>query len=385
MEFCMKLSVIRATTLLIASALFSAGCNRSKDHDPAAEVPPQATVQHAGDIQLFHVDNPGQFTLTSATEHRAVSTLNVTGVVSPDVSRTIPVISLANGRVLDVHVRLGDYVHKGQLLFEVQSADISSAFDLYLKAVNDERLARTQLDRARLLYDKGATPKSQLEIAENAAADAKADLNAAEQQLNVLGVDKDKPSLTVKVYAPASGVIISQNVTNAGAAGVGLSGSSTAFTIADLSRVWVICDVYENDLSAVHMGESAEIRLNAYPTRVFTGTISDIGAVLDPAIRTAKVRIEVDNPDGLMRIGMFATAVLQGQRGEMRTVVPATALLHLQDRDWIFIPAGDGQFRRIEVHAGAMLPDNQQELLSGLQPGQQVVAQALAFQNSAAQ
>lgn len=381
----MKLSVIRATTLLIASALFSAGCNRSKDHDPAAEAPPQATVQHAGDIQLFHVDNPGQFTLTSATEHRAVSTLNVTGVVSPDVSRTIPVISLANGRVLDVHVRLGDYVHKGQLLFEVQSADISSAFDLYLKAVNDERLARTQLDRARLLYDKGATPKSQLEIAENAAADAKADLNAAEQQLNVLGVDKDKPSLTVKVYAPASGVIISQNVTNAGAAGVGLSGSSTAFTIADLSRVWVICDVYENDLSAVHMGESAEIRLNAYPTRVFTGTISDIGAVLDPAIRTAKVRIEVDNPDGLMRIGMFATAVLQGQRGEMRTVVPATALLHLQDRDWIFIPAGDGQFRRIEVHAGAMLPDNQQELLSGLQPGQQVVAQALAFQNSAAQ
>lgn len=385
MEFCMKLSVIRATTLLIASALFSAGCNRSKDHDPAAEAPPQATVQHAGDIQLFHVDNPGQFTLTSATEHRAVSTLNVTGVVSPDVSRTIPVISLANGRVLDVHVRLGDYVHKGQLLFEVQSADISSAFDLYLKAVNDERLARTQLDRARLLYDKGATPKSQLEIAENAAADAKADLNAAEQQLNVLGVDKDKPSLTVKVYAPASGVIISQNVTNAGAAGVGLSGSSTAFTIADLSRVWVICDVYENDLSAVHMGESAEIRLNAYPTRVFTGMISDIGAVLDPAIRTAKVRIEVDNPDGLMRIGMFATAVLQGQRGEMRTVVPATALLHLQDRDWIFIPAGDGQFRRIEVHAGAMLPDNQQELLSGLQPGQQVVAQALAFQNSAAQ
>ena len=385
MEFCMKLSVIRATTLLIASALFSAGCNRSKDHDPAAEAPPQATVQHAGDIQLFHVDNPGQFTLASATEHRAVSTLNVTGVVSPDVSRTIPVISLANGRVLDVHVRLGDYVHKGQLLFEVQSADISSAFDLYLKAVNDERLARTQLDRARLLYDKGATPKSQLEIAENAAADAKADLNAAEQQLNVLGVDKDKPSLTVKVYAPASGVIISQNVTNAGAAGVGLSGSSTAFTIADLSRVWVICDVYENDLSAVHMGESAEIRLNAYPTRVFTGTISDIGAVLDPAIRTAKVRIEVDNPDGLMRIGMFATAVLQGQRGEMRTVVPATALLHLQDRDWIFIPAGDGQFRRIEVHAGAMLPDNQQELLSGLQPGQQVVAQALAFQNSAAQ
>ena len=382
----MNQRVIRAATLLVVWISFLAGCNRGREHNEAAEAPPKATVEHTGDPQFFHVDNHEQLTLVSATEHRATSTLNVTGTVNPDISQTIPVISVANGRVLDVHVRLGDFVHKGQLLFEVQSNDISSAFDLYLKAVNDERLARTQLDRAKILYEKGATSKSQLEIAENAELDARTDLNATEQQLRVLGVDKNQPSFVAKIYSPASGVIISQNVTNASAAGVGLAGSSTAFTIADLSHVWVICDVYENDLQSVHLGQSVDIHLNAYPNRTFTGTVSDIGAVLDPAIRTAKVRIQVGNPGMLMRVGMFVTAVLHGQREEMHTAVPATAVLHLQDRDWVFTPAGDGgQFRRVEVRGGPMIDGNQQEIISGLQPGQQVVAQALAFQNSAAQ
>jgi cobalt-zinc-cadmium efflux system membrane fusion protein len=381
----MKQSTTRTATLLSACVLCLVGCNSSKPRDEAAEAPPKATVEHAGDPLLFHADHPERFALVTAVEHRATSTLNVTGTVNPDISRTIPVISLANGRVMDVHVRLGDFVQKGQLLFDVQSTDISNAFDLYLKAVNDERLARTQFDRTKILYEKGAAPQSLLEVAENAELDAKTDLTAAEQQLQTLGVDKNNPSLTVKVYAPASGVIISQNVTNASAAGVGLSGSSTAFTIADLSHVWIICDVFENDLSEVHMGQTADIRLNAYPNRTLTGTVSDIGAVFDPNIRTAKVRIQVDNPGMFMRIGMFATVVLHGEREEMHAAVPAAAILHLQDREWVYIPAGDGQFRRIEVHAGAMLPGNMQELISGLQPGQQVVAQALAFQNSAAQ
>jgi cobalt-zinc-cadmium efflux system membrane fusion protein len=222
-------------------------------------------------------------------------------------------------------------------------------------------------------------------MTETSEQDAKADLTAAEQQLKVLGVDKDNPSAAVKVYAPASGVIIAQNVTSAGAAGVTLSGSSTAYTIADLSHVWIICDVFENDLSTVHLGQKTEIRLNAYPDRTFTGTVSDIGAVLDPTIRTAKVRIQVENPGMVMRVGMFATVTLHGQKAETRTAIPATAVLHLQDRDWVFLPLGNGQFRRIEVRAGQMMDGGQQEILTGLNPGQQVVAKALDLQNSAAQ
>ena len=129
----------------------------------------------------------------------------------------------------------------------------------------------TQDERAKILYDKGAIAKSQLEIADDAEEDAKTDLTAAEQQLHVLGVDPAHPVVTVKVYSPATGVIIAQNVTDAAATGVTYAGSATAFTIADLSHVWIICDVYENDLPMVHVGQTADIRLNAYPDRVVTG------------------------------------------------------------------------------------------------------------------
>jgi membrane fusion protein, heavy metal efflux system len=373
-----------ATILLLFCTSLLAGCN-GKTADPKAEAPPTAVVQPDADVNLVHVDHPNQFTLATAKDYQSKSSLQVTGTVNPDISRTIPVISIASGRVLEVHARIGDYVKKGQLLMDVQSTDVSGAYSQYLKAVNDEHLAQVQLDRAKILNEKGAIPNSQVEIAQNAEDDAKAALTASEDQLRVLGVDKNNPTATVKVYAPASGYIIAQNVTNAAAAGVTYSGSSNAFTIADLSHVWIICDVYENDLSSVHLGQHADIRLTAYPNKVLSGVISDIGAVLDPQIRTAKVRIQVDNPDTLMRVGMFATATIQGKAIQTHTEVPATAVLHLHDRDWVYIPSGGNQFRRVAVQGGAMLPGNMQEVISGISAGQQVVSNALALQNTADQ
>jgi membrane fusion protein, heavy metal efflux system len=377
----MKHTVVPAAVL---SFWMLSGCGGQK-HDPAAQAPPPVQVESEGGVSLITVDRSGRFPLATATEYRSASTLNVTGTVNPDVSRQIPVISIASGRVVAIHTQIGASVKKGQLLMEVQSTDISNAFNSYLKAVNDERLARTQDERARILYDKGAIARSQLEIADDGEQDAKADLVAAEQQLTVLGVDKDHPSLTAKVYSPATGVVIAQNVTAAAATGVTYAGSSTAFTIADLSQVWVICDVYENDLPMVHVGQTADIRLNAYPDRVITGTIGEIDAVLDPSIRTAKVRIQVPNPDRLMRIGMFATATFHGRRPEQHVAVPASAILHLHDRDWVYVPAGEGKFRRVGVVAGAMVGPGSQEVISGLAVGQQVVSNALELQNSVEQ
>src|ERR1700689_2164956 len=371
-------------TVLIAAALSLAllsGCGGDK-HDKAAEAPPPVQVVDEGGVTLITVDHPDRFPVTTATQNASTSTLNVTGTVNPDISRTIPVISIASGRVLAIHTEIGAYVQKGQLLMEVQSTDISNAFDQYLKAVNDERLARTQDERAKILYEKGAIAKSQLEIADDGEQDAKTDLTAAEQQLIVLGVDKNHPSLTAKVYSPATGVVISQNVTNAAATGVTYAGSATAFTIADLSQVWIICDVYENDLPMVPLGQTADIRLNAYPDHTVTGTINEIDAVLDPSIRTAKVRFQVPNPDHLMRIGMFATATFHGRRPEQHAAVPASAILHLHDRDWVYVPANDGKFKRMGVVAGGMLPDKNQEIISGLAVGQKVVSRALELQNT---
>ncbi len=159
--------------------------------------------------------------------------------------------------MVDIKTRLDDNVKKGQLLFSVQSSDVTNAFDAYLKAVNDEQLANKADMRAQDLFKHGAISQAMVEQADDAEKDAKADLVAAEEQLKVLGVDKNHPSPIVNVYAPISGVIIGQNVTNAAAAGVTLSGSATAFTIADLSNVWILCDVYENDIPKLQVGQEA--------------------------------------------------------------------------------------------------------------------------------
>jgi membrane fusion protein, heavy metal efflux system len=369
------------TRWLTASAvvLLLCGCGERKA-DPAAEAPPASTVEAAPDASVVTVDKPEQFPLTAAIARQAHAQLVVTGVIAPDVLRTVPVISIATGRVVDIKARLGDTVKKGQLLMRVQSADISSAFSDYQKSVADEKLANTQLERAKILYDKGAISQNDLQTAENAENKAKVDVDTSREHLRVLGAGIEHPSGVVDIFAPISGVITDQQVTNA--AGIqGLAATASPFTISDLSSVWILCDVYENDLANVHLGESADVRLAAYPDKVFTGTISNIGSVLDPNIRTAKVRIEVKNP-GLMKVGMFVTATFHGQKEETHTVVPPSAILHLHDRDWVYVAAGDKKFKRLEVKAGNTLPNNAQEILSGLQPGQRVVTNALELQNS---
>jgi cobalt-zinc-cadmium efflux system membrane fusion protein len=275
-------------------------------------------------------------------------------------------------------------VRKGQLLLKVQSPDITNAFDTYIKAVNDEQLTNKAFLRAKDLLQHGAISQAMLEQAEDTEKDAKADLTAAEEQLKTLGVDKNHPSSIVNVYAPISGVIVAQNVTNAAAAGVGLSGSATAFTIADLSAVWIVCDVYENDIPQLQLGQEAKITIDGYPGRMLTGRVSDIGPILDPSTRTAKVRIQVPNP-GFLRLGMFATATFTSRAVQTYAAVPADAVLHLHDRDWVFVPAGSHQFKRTEVHAGKMLSGNRQQILAGLEPGQQVVTDELLLETAGSQ
>jgi cobalt-zinc-cadmium efflux system membrane fusion protein len=375
------LGLILGAIVYLPLSLFLIGCGQTKP-DPKAEAPPPATVEPDLDANNFKVDHPEQFPLVTAVEYKAVPALNVTGTVQPDIARAVPVISLASGRVVEIKARLGDMVQKGQLLLRVQSNDVSGAYQTYRKAVNDERLARQQLEREQILFDKGAIAKSALEQAEDTAQDGKADLDAATEQLRLLGVDRDHPSGIVNIFAPVSGIITDQQVTNA--AGVQGLGSPNPFTISDLSYVWIICDVYENDLDAVHVGEFADIRLNAYPDKVLKGRIDNISPILDPSIRTAKVRIEVPNP-GLMRVGMFVTATFYGRHAETVAAAPASAILHLHDREWVYTPIGAGHFKRLEVVTGTMLPDNMQEVVSGLKPGVQVVSNALVLQNTVEQ
>lgn len=374
-----------AILALAASGLASGlmgllGCNSK---EPGSGAPPQPQVVQVPDMNLIAIDEKelAKFPLVAAEKADIATELNATGTVSPDVSREVPVISLANGRVVDIKARLGDDVKKGQLLFRVQSPDITNAFDAYLKAVADEQLANKADIRAQDLYQHGAISQAMVEQADDAERDAKADLDAADSQLQILGVDKNHPSSVVDVHAPISGVIIGQNITNAAAAGVGLSGSATAFTIADLSEVWILCDAYENDIPKLQLGQEAVIKINGYPDRPVKGRISDIGPVLDPQLRTAKVRIQVPNP-GFLKLGMYGTATFTSRKVESDAAVPADAVLHLHDRDWVFVPAGGNQFRRIEIRPGQMLSGNRQVVLSGIEPGRQVVSNALQLETA---
>jgi cobalt-zinc-cadmium efflux system membrane fusion protein len=380
-HFFLKRSPASALALaLAASVLALSGC---KSKDTGDKAPPPAKVIQVADMNLISIDSNdvAKFPLAAAGEVESAGELTATGSVAPDIAREIPVISLANGRVVDVKARLDDNVKKGQLLLRVQSPDVTNAFDTYIKAVNDEQLAKKAFARADDLYKHGAISSAMLEQAEDSEKDAKADLTAAEEQLKTLGVDKAHPSSTVNVYAPISGVIVAQTVANSGVAGVNLSGSATAFTIADLSKVWIVCDVYENDIPKLQLGQEASVKLNSYPDRPLTGRVSDIGPILDPALRTAKVRIEVANP-GFLRLGMFGTATFTGRAKEKHAVVPSDAVLHLHDRDWVYLPAGGNHFKRAEVRAGKMLDGNRQEILSGVQPGQQVVRNALLLETA---
>ena len=361
---------------------FLSGCQENKP-DPKAEAPAAVTVEKEMDTNNFKVNRPEQFPVVTVTEYKAPSALNVTGVINPDIARAVPVISLAAGRVVEIKARLGDEVRKGQLLLRVRSNDVSGAYQVYLKAANDERLARLQFERAQVLYEKGAIAKSALETAEDTEQNAKVDLDAATEQLKLLGVDKEHPSGIVDVVAPISGVITDQQVTNA--AGVQGLGGPNPFTISDLSYVWILCDVYENDLDAVKISEFADIHLSAYPGKVFKGRIDNILPILDPTIRTTKVRLEVPNPGRIMRVGMFVTATFYGKQAQTHAAVPTSAILHLHDQDWVYVPLGGKSFKRVPVVSGKMIEGNMQEVISGIQPGSKVIQTALVFQNTVEQ
>ncbi len=368
---------------LAVAAMGLAGCGgkAAPAPDPAAGAPPKAQVEEEHNGDVFKVDHPEQFPLVPAGKYISAPELNATGSVNPDVSRNVPVISIASGRIIEVNARLGDTVTKGQLLMKVQSADISQAFSDYRQAVADQVLSKAQLDRAKILFDKGAMAQKDLEVAQDAEAKAQVSVETAQEHLKILGADTQNPSNIVSVLAPISGVITDQQVT--AAAGTQGLGSPNAFTISDLSHVWIVCDVYENDLHFVKQGEFADIHLNAYPNMTLRGQISNIGPILDPNIRTAKVRLQVNNT-GLLRFGMFVTATFHGQDKQTLATVPASAILHLHDRDWVYEPMEGSRFHRVEVTGGKMLPGNMQEV-TGIEPGRQVVSNALVLQATAEQ
>jgi membrane fusion protein, heavy metal efflux system len=372
-------SFIARGALAASLCLVLAACSR----DPKAAQPEQSEVkvEKAADPNLMEVDHPERFALVTVEQRPVADEIRVNGVVAPDLNRNVPVLSLAGGRVVAIHTKLGDDVKKGQVLVQIESPDVSSAFSDYQKSQTDNVLAQRQLERAKLLYGKGAIAEKDLELAQDAADKAAVDRNTAMQKLKVLGADPNHPSPIIAVRAPISGTIVEQNTTS-GTGVKSLDNSPNLFTIADLSHVWVMCDAYENLLPRVHVGDLAEVKLNAYPERPLRARIGNISRVLDPNTRTARVRLELDNPERLMRAGMFATAIFRSKTQQVRPLVPAAAVLRLHDRDWVFRSEGGNRFRRMEIQAASPASDGMRPVLAGVGPGDRLVANALQFSGS---
>jgi cobalt-zinc-cadmium efflux system membrane fusion protein len=367
----------RPALFLAALTLFTIACSRDKQ---AAPTKAEVTLEQG----VFNVQQPDSFKL-AAIESRSLPTiLTTSGTVSPDVNRTIHVTSLGSGRVVELNARLGDQVHKGQTLLSIASSDLGSANSDYQKARADEELSRKALDRAQLLYSHGALAEKDLQVAQDTEDKAKVDLQTTAQHVRILGGDPDHPASVIQLRAPVSGVIVEQNV--AGAEGIkSLDNSPSLFTIADLSQVWILCDVYENDLGSVRLGDAAEIRLNPFPDRVFHGKVTDISRVLDPSTRSAKARVVLPNPDGSLRPGMYATATFRSRKLQPQLVIPSTTIMRLQDKDWLFVKETAQRFRQVEVHTTGRTEDGSQQIAAGsAQSGQQVILNALEFSTAMA-
>lgn len=363
-------------------ALMVSGCAKEKratDADAA-----NVHVEEATDANVVKVDHAERFPVVSADLRSTADELQVNGVVSPDVSRAVPVNALAGGRVIEIKARLGDTVRKGQVLLLISSPDLSLAFSDYQKFQAGEVLSKKALDRSQLLYDHGAVAQKDLQVAEDTEQKSLIDVKTAMERIRILGGDPNRISSMFEVRSPISGTITEQNVT----ASAGVKSPDNApnlFTVSDLSRVWVLCDVYENNLSQVHLGDLANVQLSAYADRTLRGRVSNISRVLDSATRTAKVRLELDNPRGILSPGMFATVKFTSRSKQQRTVIPASALIRLHDQDWVFRPEGNNRFRRIAVHAGPALGDGFQEILGGVSPGDRIVSNALQLESATEQ
>ena len=364
---------------VIVAALLAGACSQHGPMD-ASEVGSPAV---SSDPNVFVAQNPQQFPVVSPVTSDEPVVLMVNGVVAPDVTRTVHINALAGGRVMEVRVKLGDPVQKGQLLMLIRSSDLEQAIAQYKNNRADEALAQSALQRAEDLHAHGALALADLEAAEDTEKKAEVNVATDADQIRVLGGDIKTLSPVIEIRSPITGVVIDQQIAS-GEAVKSLDSSQSLFTVADLSRVWVLCDVYENDLSKVTLGDAAEVRLNAYPDRPFEGRIGNISQVLDPVTRTAKVRVELANFDGLFRPQMYASVKFTSLRKYRRLLLPATAILRLHDKDWVFVKTGDRSFRRTQVQGGESRPEGMQEILGGINPGDQVVSNALEFSSSVA-
>lgn len=303
--------------------------------------------------------------------------LSMPARVQPDPARVVRVYPPAGGRLLRVNVRPGDHVSKGEILAVLESADVAQARADYVKAKAEADRTQHAFDRAKLLYDHKVLSQREYEDADANYQEARSELERATDRLRVLGVPLEGSSSNqVALLAPRAGV-----VTDLGAAPGELSKSTDnanpICTIADLSSVWIVGEVYEKDLALLQRGEAVDITIAAFPHRHWSGKLAVISETLDPATRTLKARVVLPNPFRQLRPEMFAT-ISVGRPSQEAIVLPASALLREGGDSAVMVETAPGKYERRLVQVSSSDADRV-VIASGVKPGEVVVTEGAAL------
>ena len=333
--------------------------------------------------QLFTIpqDQMAHVQVVTVQPTRLIRTLRLTGAVAYNAFNTTPVITQVGGPVSRILVVPGQHVKTGQPMLDVSSPDYSQLLDAYLKAADSFRLADKNWVRAQDLYQHHAIAQRDLEQAESDRNQAQADLNAADQGMRILGIKnpgdlaKAPSSALIPVLAPIGGEVVERLVSPGQ---VVQAGQTQAFTISDLSNVWVLANVYQADLAAVRTGDDVVVETDSYPDR-FHGRISYVSPALDPNTRTLQARIVVDNPGEKLKRDMYCTVMVTAGFISNAIAVPdASVLRDDNNQPFVYLASGANQFGRRDVEIGESL-DGKTHILRGLSPGERVVGDGSLF------
>lgn len=371
----------RLLIAVLATLAVAIGChdNQSSAGDPGISgrsSGDKASLFSIPDDQMSHIQ---VVTVTPSTLSR---TLRLTGTVAYNGFATTPVITQVSGPVTRIVVSPGENVHAAQPLLYVASPDFSQLRATYMKANDAFRLADREYARAKDLYDHHAIAEKDLIAAETARNQAEADVQASEQGLRVLGFKNPEQAMQVRgspelaVLAPIAGEVVERLV----APGQLIqAGTTQAFTISNMSTVWVLANVYQQDLPYVRVGDAVTIVTDSYPGTEFHGKISYVAAALDPTTRTLQARIDVKNPQEKLKNNMYVTAQVQaGKLTNAFTVPTAAVLRNAENEPFVYTLVGQNQFAMRNVTIGQTSDENIQ-ITSGLSQGDRVVANGSLF------
>jgi cobalt-zinc-cadmium efflux system membrane fusion protein len=371
------------SALIFASVLVLSACH-SNDNKRAEQMTSFSRGASASTTpQLFTIpeDQMAHVQVVTVESSTLKHTLRLTGAVEYNAFNTTPVITQVGGPVSRILVVPGEHVRSGQPMLEVSSPDYAQLLDSYLKAADSYRLEQKYYTRAQELYQNHAIAQRDLEQAESDRDQAQADLNAAEQGLKILGIknpadlEKAPSSAQIPVLAPISGEVVERLVSPGQ---VVLAGQTQAFTISNLSTVWILANVYQADLQYVHSGDEVVVQTDAYPGS-FRGKISYTSPALDPTTRTLQARIVVDNPGEKLKKDMYCTVTVTAGVLTNALAVPNAAVLRDDNNQpFIYVLGGANQFSRRDVELGEV-QDGQTQIAKGISAGERVAGNGSLF------